>query len=302
MSLNLEQLQSVITAMPDPIFVLTESGKYAGVFGGGDPRYYHDGSILAGKSLYDVLPKEKADWFLKELSRSLKEDRLCTVEYGLSADDVEGLDGEAGPDGEIWFEGRIQPLPFSIDSERAVVWTARNITERHVLEQELQQKSERDELTGAYNRRKLMSELEEHYYEFHRYSQPSSLLMLDADHFKTVNDNYGHAAGDKVLRDVVNISMLQLRDVDIFSRFGGEEFVVLLPHTPLDEAKSTAERLRKAIATASIIHADSKIDISFSIGVSSFIEKDVSFEAILKRADDAMYQAKHKGRNCVVVA
>ncbi len=302
MDLTLEKLLEVVTALPDPVFLLTEDGHYAAVFGGGDVNYYHDGSGLVGMSLYDVLPRKKAEAFMLQVKKALYENRTFTVEYGLAGEEVEGLDAEKGPRGEIWFEGRIQPLPFSIDGKRAVVWTARNITERFGLESQLRRMSETDELTGAYNRRKMLEELEVKFREFRRYGDATALLMLDIDHFKRVNDRHGHIAGDAVLRSTVQLCMEQLRDVDVFARFGGEEFVVLLPHTERKEAAETAERLRQRVADHTIEQEDKRINITISIGVSVLEQSDQGFESIIKRADDALYEAKHRGRNCIVVA
>lgn len=302
MNLTLEKLLAVVTALPDPVFILTESGHYAGIFGGGDPNYYHDGSGLVGSSLYDVLPRDKADWFMEQVEKSLREQRLCTVEYGLAGSDVEGLDTDRGPSGEIWFEGRIQPLPFQIEGERAVVWTARNITQRYQLEGQLRRMSEMDELTGTYNRRKLLEELEEKFREFRRYAYPTALLMIDIDHFKRVNDRYGHVAGDEVLRATARVCMAQLRDVDLLSRFGGEEFVVLLPHTGIEAALGTAERLRKAVEQNIVKQSGSDISVNITIGVSVMKDSDPGFESVIKRIDDALYEAKRAGRNRVSVA
>jgi diguanylate cyclase (GGDEF)-like protein len=299
MNLTLDKLLAVVSALPDPVFILTESGKYAAIFGGGDVNYYHDGSGLAGSSLYDVLPADKADAFLAQVKKALREKRLIVTEYGLAGSDVEGLDTEHGPEGEIWFEGRVQPLPFLIDDEQAVVWTARNITQRYRLEEELRRRSETDELTGAGNRRKLIEELELKYREFRRYGTPLSLLMLDVDHFKRINDQYGHVVGDEVLRDLVDCCKQQLREVDLFSRFGGEEFVALLPHTGLDEASETAERLRQAIEQNVTPAGEATIQVTISIGVSTLGQEDRSYESVLTRIDDALYEAKRAGRNCV---
>ncbi len=299
MTLSLDQLKAVLATLPDPVFILTQSGSYAAVFGGTDPRYYHDGSGLVGCSLYDIMPADKADWIMEQVNTSLREQHLCTVEYGLSGSDVEGLEGCDGPTGELWFEGRIQPLPFLIGDERAVVWTARNITERYTLERELRRISEVDVLTGAFTRRRLMTELEEKYGEFRRYGSPTSLLMLDTDHFKQVNDQYGHDTGDEVLRKYTETCMQQLRDVDLFARFGGEEFVALLPQTGLQEAQLIAERLRQSVEATTITHHDLTLSITVSIGVSIMDEHDHTYESVLKRADDALYEAKRTGRNRV---
>jgi diguanylate cyclase (GGDEF)-like protein len=302
MKLTLEQLVATLNSVPDPHFVLTESGRYAGVFGGGDSAYYHDGSSLVGRFLYDVMPNDKADWIMEQIALALREGHLRTVEYGLSNSDIKGQNNKPGPSGEIWFEGRIQPLPFDIEGERAVVWTARNITRRYQLEAKLRRMSEVDELTGVYNRRKLLEELAEKFREFRRYAYPTAMLMLDIDHFKRVNDRYGHLVGDEVLRLTTEVCLQQLRDVDLFSRFGGEEFVALLPHTSIEEARSTAERLREAVEMHQISHSGNDIHISVSIGVSALIESDNSYESVIKRIDNALYEAKRTGRNRVFVA
>lgn len=147
---HLDILLDMLSALPDPVFVLTESGRYAALIGGQDRQHYHDGAHLVDFSLYDVLPKAKADWFLEQINITLALNQLRIVEYGLAGTDVDGLDTQQGPEGEIWFEGRIQPLATPVNNERAVVWVACNITRRHQLEAQLQLLSETDELTGAY--------------------------------------------------------------------------------------------------------------------------------------------------------
>lgn len=135
-SLSASQLQDVLASFPDPVFLLTRSGRYAAVYGGTDSRYYHDGSGLVGKRLHDVLKPEKAEWFLAEIARALNSKGLHIVEYGLAGSDVLGLD-IAGPGETIWFEGRIQPLTFLIDGEDGVLWVASNITARMSIESQL---------------------------------------------------------------------------------------------------------------------------------------------------------------------
>lgn len=112
------------SALPDPVFVLTESGRYAAIIGGQDRQHYHNGAHLVDFTIYDVLPKAKADWVLEQINLTLTKNQLRIVEYGLAGCEVDGLDAQVGPDGEIWFEGRIQPLPTLIKNERAVVWVA----------------------------------------------------------------------------------------------------------------------------------------------------------------------------------
>ena len=297
MNLDLELLREIVAALPDPVFVLTESGRYAAIVGGSDPEYYHDGSGLIGLRLHDVLPPEKADWFLTQIQSALQDNRLCVVEYGLAGADVDGLDAEGGPAGELWFEGRIQPLSPLVDGERAVVWVARNITRRHRLESELRLRSETDELTGAPNRRRLLAELRERFQEFHRYGHPVSVLMLDIDNFKRLNDRYGHVVGDRVLCELTRLCTEHLRSVDTLARFGGEEFAVLLPNTTVGEACRLADRLRQSIAESPMALDAETGSVTVSVGVSAVRAADPEVESVIKRADDALYAAKRAGRN-----
>ena len=302
MELTLDKLLEVVSTHPDPLFIITESGTYKGVFGGGDRNYYHDGSGLVGSRFHDVMPVEKADWFLEQVKRAFREGPVLTVEYNLAGSEVEGVDTARGPAGELWFEGRIQPLAFPIDGERAVVWAARNITRRHELEARLRRMSETDELTGAYNRRKLLQELERMYRELRRYDRRTALLMIDLDDFKEVNDRYGHLVGDEVLRRVTRRLQENLREVDLLSRFGGDEFVVLLPDTGLDAARDAAERLRGAVGRGAVTHDGGRIPVSISVGIGVMEREDPDFEAILGRIDRALHQAKDSRRSRIVVA
>lgn len=300
MKQNLELLMEMLAALPDPVFVLSESGKYVALIGGHDARYYHDGSHLVNFSLHDVLPKERADWFLQEIQQTISEGRLRTVEYALGARDVKGLELAEGPDEEIWFEGRIQPLRKPVKGERAVVWVARNITERYKMQMQLKILSEQDELTGAFNRRKLMEALEERFAEYQRYHHPLSLIIFDLDRFKGVNDKFGHIAGDKVLLTITNLCQKQLRQQDLLCRHGGEEFAVLLPNTNLVDAVQLAERLRKTVAGYDFKQElGESYSISISAGASTLHSED-KIESLMKRADDGLYQAKNSGRNCVI--
>lgn len=135
-SLPASQLLAVLASLPDPVFLLTRSGRYAAIFGGTDSRYYHDGKGLVGKRLHDVLQPAKADWFLGEIARVLNSGGLQIIEYALSGRDVLGLD-DRGPADQIWFEGRVQKLNFQIDDEDAVLWVAGNITHRISIESQL---------------------------------------------------------------------------------------------------------------------------------------------------------------------
>jgi DNA-binding winged helix-turn-helix (wHTH) protein len=134
--LSHDQLEALLAAFPDPVFLLTRSGCYAAIYGGTDARYYHDGSGLVGKYLHEVLTPAKTDWFLKEIALALESRSLHIVEYGLAGSDVLGLE-DTGPSNTLWFEGRVQALNFPLNGEDAVLWVASNITHRMSVESQL---------------------------------------------------------------------------------------------------------------------------------------------------------------------
>lgn len=301
MNLNRDQMLAVLNTLPDPVFVLTESGLYAGVFGAADTHYYHDAHVLAGQRIQDVFPPQLAEMVMEHVQESLRRHGLVTVDYQLAAEQVKGLDNSAGPVGSIWFEGHVQPFPQLIDGERAVIWVARNITARKSLEDELLQASQTDPLTHAANRRRLLEVLQQGFASFRRYHHPMAVIMFDIDHFKQFNDCFGHLAGDEVLRCLAEICRKTIRENDLLARFGGEEFIVVLPSTTAERAVQTAERIRTTLATEVQLSLKEEMGVTVSLGVSELLEADSSHEDVLQRVDEAMYSAKEKGRNRVVL-
>ncbi len=158
-----------------------------------------------------------------------------------------------------------------------------------------------DALTGAGNRISLENVMNREFDLASRYDQPLSILMLDLDHFKRINDTYGHAAGDYVLKTVAKTLRAASRGVDMTFRYGGEEFVVLLNKTDMTGATITAERLRSTIAGLSIIHDGKEIPVTISVGVAA-LHKQETVHQFMERADRALYSAKRNGRNQVMMA
>ena len=132
---------------------------------------------------------------------------------------------------------------------------------------------------------------------FRRYQRPLALLMLDIDHFKKINDTYGHAAGDLVLVQLADVLRSVLRAADLCGRFGGEEFVCLLPETSVSEALILAERLRARLVEQAVCSEAGAILFTVSIGVSVAMPEDISIDQLIHRADMALYEAKKSGRN-----
>jgi len=186
---------------------------------------------------------------------------------------------------------------FVENKYRGHAWLYKDVTAKHLLQDELEKMATIDELTKIYNRRKFHEEYNHHLRLGARYSRPLTLLMADVDNFKGINDNYGHHAGDNVLRKISSVMSSNKRDVDVLGRWGGEEFIMLLPETKIDKAKIVAERIRHAVEISKVEGVDSTITLS--IGIAEFIDNDDDV-SILRRADDALYEAKRNGKNAVV--
>lgn len=207
-------------------------------------------------------------------------------------------------------DGTTLPVAFSgsvmrdhLGGVMGIVCVAQDISERKRMERELQRLATRDPLTNLYNRRELERRLQEDVARAARYGQPLSLFMLDIDHFKAVNDNFGHAAGDEVLRELAEHFRQQLREVDYAGRYGGEEFVVVMPETGLEDGTATAERLCASIRNLQFAVGDNvTLQVTASLGVANMPEHAEDMEKLVRLADEALYRAKKEGRNRVCVA
>ena len=182
-----------------------------------------------------------------------------------------------------------------------MIGTHTDITERKQLEEKLQQQATTDDLTGIANRRHF---LELAKFEIKRAARLQRLLavaLIDIDYFKQVNDQYGHAAGDQALIAFTDICRKNIREIDVLARFGGDEFVLLLPEISLRQAYVIVERIRHALDTQPIDVDGERIPLAISSGIAGLASESESLDALLERADQALYQAKEDGRNCVVM-
>lgn len=181
-------------------------------------------------------------------------------------------------------------------------WFFHDITPHKQAEAALVELSLHDALTGVANRRSFFERAGHEFARTKRHDAPLSIAELDIDFFKLVNDRYGHAVGDEVLKSIGTTCQRLLREVDLFARIGGEEFAVLLPDTNLEGARFQGERLRQAIANNRVSIDHTSVSCTISIGVATLKPSDSCIEDCLLRADIAMYRAKEKGRNRVEVA
>ncbi len=185
----------------------------------------------------------------------------------------------------LWIEGILEDITGRVNAEKAL----------RKKEQELEKLATTDALTECYNRYSIMQEIKEEINRTKRNAEPLSIIMYDFDNFKQVNDNFGHDMGDYVLKESAKIINQVIREIDKVGRYGGEEFLILLPFSNLSNALEVAGRVKDAIAS----HQFNGLDqVTISLGVVQY-DKNESLESLLKRVDEKMYQSKHLGRNTI---
>jgi diguanylate cyclase (GGDEF)-like protein len=171
--------------------------------------------------------------------------------------------------------------------------------ELNIANQKLQLIARTDHLTKLSNRRDFLDKIRHESNRFERSRRPFSVVMGDIDDFKVVNDRYGHDCGDFILRSIADIMRSMVRKQDIVARWGGEEFILLLPDSPLDGGKKVAEGIRRKIEIETFSFNAQRLSITMTFGVSEF-DGSVSIDGCIKKADEALYKGKEKGKNCVV--
>lgn len=294
-------LHALIDCTPDLIFFKDSSGTYRSCNAAfarfvGRPR-----GEIEGKTVADLFPDELARVFREQDQATLGGETQRVQDWVMSHDGREVLLDTlivpyVDPAGEIHGEIGIARDVTAAHEAREALERSRDALE--ALNEELRRLATTDELTGAYNRRRFMTRADEELARFRRYGRPLSVLMLDLDRFKELNDTHRHRTGDEALRRFVLACRETLRDIDVLGRLGGEEFAVLLPETTLDDAMAVAERIRQRVTEVEVpTPSGASVGITVSIGGSDVGSGDPSIEAALARADEALFAAKHGGRN-----
>jgi len=200
---------------------------------------------------------------------------------------------------EFWASISVSIIEF--EGNQALFTALMDITRRKALSQELEYLAMTDELTKLYNRRFFLDRCQREFKLWKRYKNPFSILLIDIDHFKQINDNFGHDIGDLALQFIAKALQQFVREVDTVARYGGEEFIILLPQTSAAIAKDIAERLLLKISSSELPIVSTPLKLTVSIGVSE-VQPDIKdLNHLLKVVDNALYQAKWQGRNRVVV-
>lgn len=291
------ELQATLNALPDLLFEFTAEGHYRAIHSQSQseasmvlPAHY-----ILNKRVTEVLPQDAADACLAALREAQDTGRSSGQQYSLVL---------AG--GKQWFELSVVRKPTEPGEEERFIAIARDITERKVTEEAIQHLAFHDSLTGLPNRRLLTDRLHSALAASNRHRQHGAMMFLDLDHFKHLNDTYGHDVGDLMLQEVARRLQQNVRAIDTVARFGGDEFVVLIQALSTDaegarnHATAVAHKILASLNAPYALNALQHITTP-SIGIALFSGDAVAAHDILKHADIAMYQAKAQGRNTLVI-
>ena len=284
------KLKAIIEAEPECVKVLAADGTLLQMNRAGLDMVEADveDQVVGHKVADIVAPQHRAAF-------TALNERVNRGEPGSLEFEIVGLKG-----GHRWLDTHAVPMRDAAGNITGLLGVTRDITARKKAEHELEQLAQTDFLTGLANRRHFLMLAEQELSRTVRYGGPMSVLMMDLDRFKDINDTYGHKTGDIVLQRFAELSRQALRDIDVVGRFGGEEFAVVLPQTDGGRAQEAAERLRKTTAeTAVPLEHGLPLHFTVSIGVATLAGTGTNIDTLLSQADEALYQAKNGGRNKV---
>ena len=263
----------------------------------------HDNQLIldANDNALELYGYSREQLIKMPLSQLLQPDSSESVDhsFGLAAEDSRLEATHRRANGSI-FSVEVHSKEIILEDSITQVTAIRDITERKAMEDELKKLARTDVLTGVNNRRYFLELGNIELSRAQRYRHPVALMMLDIDHFKAINDSFGHDAGDDALKEFSCACLSNLRSTDIYGRLGGEEFAIILPETSMKTSAEVAERIRATVQCLKVRSQNEIIDMTVSIGLSHLQDGDKTLDGVLKRADEAMYEAKNSGRNRIV--
>jgi diguanylate cyclase len=269
-----------------------------------------DSSDVLDQNIFEIFPELPATWFRRKLQSVtvLHNASFTTWEQRPYLFRFKNYRPVTGMARHMYQNCTILPLTNSrgqIDHICLIVYdvteTATNRLQLQKANEQLHHISRTDGLTGLLNRKTWEQLLFHEFKRYHRYQRPSSLIMFDIDHFKKINDSYGHPAGDDVIRRTAAITKECIRDSDVAGRYGGEEFAIILIDTDIKGAQIVAERLRAAIESLTVTYEKQDIQYTISLGVTALTPQIKDPTHWIEIADKGLYSAKHNGRNQVAI-
>ncbi|MBK3736610.1 PAS domain S-box-containing protein/diguanylate cyclase (GGDEF)-like protein [Azospirillum brasilense] len=290
LSLTRSKLGNMLDLLPAGLLIHQEMGivfanqEAARILG-------QSGDALVGRHFLDFVEESGIDDQRDAFLRCLRKRELVRSQDGVMV----STDGE-----RTCVQVSMSPLPW--DGLPVIYVLINDVTALKESEERLRRLSITDPLTGVSNRRHFVEAAEQELTRARRHGRPVTLLMLDLDHFKSINDTHGHAVGDEALRTFTAAGRALLRENDLLGRTGGEEFAILLPDTDVAGARMVAERIRRRTAELAVPSGDQAVRFTVSIGVACCAAGTRDVDAMLSSADEALYRAKAAGRNRVVCA
>lgn len=283
------RLQTTLDMLPCPLFIKNKEGRYIACNKAFEAYLGLSRSRILGRTVFDIAPDEQAMVYEKaDRALMAKGGTQC---YEANVRYADGTLHDVMFHKSVFFDAAGEPDGIS--------GTMLDITERKALEKQLAIAAATDFLTGVNNLRTFYELAAQEFRHFTRTGGDLSLIVIDLDHFKEINDKLGHAAGDAALRKFVTAVQANLREQDIFARAGGDEFRILLPGTLPAGAALLAERIRLAVNNLTISNPRGEATLSISAGICACLPGDDNLDSVTKRADAALYMAKAAGRNCV---
>ncbi len=284
-------LRAVVEGSLDGIVVIDYQGTILSFNPAAQCMFGVSEEEVLGNNVNCLMPEPYRSEHDSYLSNYLQTGKASIIGIGR---EVEGLRSNGDS-----FPMDLEVTRVDVQGECRFVGIVRDVTEARAMRQELERLAITDPLTGLVNRRRFFALGEENLARARRYQRRFSVMLLDVDHFKKVNDTHGHGVGDEVLKHIAKTGWAVLRDVDTWCRYGGEEFAVMLPETDLSSTYRLAERLRQSLSSQPIEPLELELKITVSIGIAEWSEEDEGLDSILERADKQLYEAKDSGRNRV---
>jgi diguanylate cyclase (GGDEF)-like protein/PAS domain S-box-containing protein len=289
LQLSEQRLRGVLEVLPYPVYIVRrEDGQMLFV--------NRKTCLLFERSAGQLLRAKSVDFYVDPTDR----DDIRTMLDALP--DVRDIEVKMKTGTGRTFTGELAAIRMEFSGVPATLVAINDISQRKQLEAELFKQASTDALTGINNRRHFLALAEQEVRRSRRFERSLSAIMVDIDHFKPINDKFGHATGDAVIKAVVKICQDTLRNYDLIGRLGGEEFAIMLPETDAEGARIVAERVREKIHEAQIVADRSVVTCTISIGVAMLRDSDGTIDELLHRADMALYKAKQGGRNKVELA
>jgi diguanylate cyclase (GGDEF)-like protein/PAS domain S-box-containing protein len=289
-----QKFAAIAGAAHDAIILMKDDLKIEFWNTGAERVFGYKNEEALGRGVNDIIIPQRYKKFLRHMFLKFPENGKIDTKHHT-------FEAAALRKNRTEFPVEVSLSSINIENKWVVIAIVRDISQRRELERKLRRLATHDALTGLINRRETILKLKQEMVRFSRYHSPITIFFIDIDNFKNINDKYGHKIGDDTLVDCAHKMRTSMRENDIVGRYGGEEFLLILPETPMKKAYELAERLRLNICQHSIDTKKQIPDYTISIGIAELCDEKMTIDAYINQADKAMYKAKKMGKNKVCI-